>query len=205
MRRVWMGRTWCVAVLSGAVFCTVKGSSQTVSAGVAGDKAELGRRVAELLADPTVARAHWGVMVEGMDGRVLYGLNEGQLFQPASNAKLFTTAAALALLGGEMRFETQVFAEGTVDGAGVLAGDLVLFGRGEPNLSGRELPYVPPAERAKPVKSTPPVPGPDPLRYLGELADKVAASGSEAGDRGCRGRRHVVSLGAVCSRLGNRR
>jgi serine-type D-Ala-D-Ala carboxypeptidase/endopeptidase (penicillin-binding protein 4) len=54
----------------------------------------------------------------------------------ASNAKLLTTAAALAELGPEYRFETQILVRGEV-GDGVLRGDVAVVGSGDPNLSGR--------------------------------------------------------------------
>ena len=37
-------------------------------------------------------------LVTEMDGTPIYGLDEGKLFRPASNVKLFTTSTALALL-----------------------------------------------------------------------------------------------------------
>ncbi|MCU1324596.1 MAG: D-alanyl-D-alanine carboxypeptidase/D-alanyl-D-alanine-endopeptidase [Acidobacteriaceae bacterium] len=104
-------------------------------------------------------------------------MNEAQFFQPASNAKLFTTATALALLGGGTTFETQVLARGIFHGADKLTGDVVLVGSGDANLSGRELPYVPPALRPKRQPGAPPLPEPDSLRYLAEMADQVAATG----------------------------
>ncbi len=132
----------------------------------------LGNQIAALLADPAVARDHWGILVTTLDGKPLFSLNEAQLFQPASNAKLFTTAAAMALLRPETTFETRVVAHGTLTSPQTLEGDLYLVGSGEGNLSGRALPYVPPG--TQPGK--PPAPT-DPLRYLGELADQVAATG----------------------------
>lgn len=129
-------------------------------------------QVASLLADPAVAQAHWGIDVTRMDGTPIYAMNEGQLFQPASNAKLFTTAAAMALLGPETTYETKIVGRGVFNSAARLKGDLVLVGAGDANLSGRTIPYVAPA-----LRPNPPLPAPAPLRYLEEMADQVAATG----------------------------
>ncbi len=137
----------------------------------------LAREIGTLLAEPAVSRAHWGIMVTAMDGTPIYSLNEGQLFQPASNTKLFTTAAAMALLGPKATFETKVVAKGVFGGVETLTGDLVLVGSGDANLSGREIPYVAPALRPKVEKGAAPVPEVNPLRYLAEMADQVAATG----------------------------
>ncbi len=147
------------------------------------DKAKaLAREIDALLADPAVARAHWGIVVTAMDGSPIYSLNDGQLFQPASNAKLFTTAAAIALLGANTTFETRVVAKGVLDDTGRLRGDLYLVGDGDANLSGREIPYVAPSQRPKVAPGAPPVPEPNPLRYLEELADQVVKSGIKVVD-----------------------
>ncbi len=134
-----------------------------------------------MVAEPAVARAHWGVMAALMDGTpggaAVCGINEGQFFQPASNTKLFTTAAAMALLGPEARFQTRVFAKGRREAGGRLSGDIVIVGGGEANLSGREVPYVSPGLRPKLAPGAPPLPEADPLRYMAEMADRVAASG----------------------------
>lgn len=129
-------------------------------------------QIAKLLADPAVSQAHWGIAVTTIEGKPIYALNEGQLFQPASNNKLFTTAAALALLGPQTTYETKIVGKGVFDGAAKLTGDLVLVGAGDANLSGRALPYISPANR--PV---PPPTAPKPLRYLEQMADQVANTG----------------------------
>jgi D-alanyl-D-alanine carboxypeptidase len=68
------------------------------------------------------------VMVVGADsGQVVYTRDAEQLLKPASNTKLFTTAAAFARLGEEHRHQTRVFATAAPSG-GVIDGDLVLFG-----------------------------------------------------------------------------
>ena len=133
----------------------------------------LDQQIAALVADPAVARAHWGVMVTTLDGKPIYALNEGQLFQPASNAKLFTTVMAMALLGEDERFETQAVASGEIDKQGVLHGDLKLVGGGDASFGTQDLPYLPPAQRPK---ATPPA-APTVIADIEELADKVYATG----------------------------
>ena len=130
----------------------------------------LGTKIEALLADPAVSRAHWGIAVTTLDGKPLYGHDEGKLFRPASNAKLFTTTAAMALLGPETTFETRV--HGKLDEAtGVVNGDLVIAGGGDANLGAEDLPYVAPAQRPKEKSKTPA------LRDLESLADQLAARG----------------------------
>ena len=130
-----------------------------------------------LTEDPAVASAHWGVSVTMLDGTSLCALNERQLFRPASNAKLFTLTAALALLGPERTFATRV--TGRLDPAtGIVAGDLTLVGGGDANLDSRDLPYLAPAQR--PAGSHPALAFHD----LDELAAQLVAQGvrSVAGD-----------------------
>ena len=79
--------------------------------------------------------------IEELDtGNVVYSHDADRLFTPASNTKLFTTAAALALIGPDYRFRTTVESATAPDKYGRLSGDLVLVGRGDPNLSGRSAP-----------------------------------------------------------------
>jgi serine-type D-Ala-D-Ala carboxypeptidase/endopeptidase (penicillin-binding protein 4) len=173
----------CVFVLG----CVPVGLAQTqgvdcdgavvLKAGRSGLCTPLAQAIDGLLAGPAVVRDHWGIAVTAMDGAPIYSLNEGQLFQPASNAKLFTTTAAMALLGPKTTFETKIVARGVMDGTSALKGDLVLVGGGDANLSGREIPYVEPALRPKPVPGAPPLPAVNPLRYLEAMADQVAATG----------------------------
>jgi serine-type D-Ala-D-Ala carboxypeptidase/endopeptidase (penicillin-binding protein 4) len=176
-----------VACCAFALVCVPFGWAQTTSvgcdgavvskAGRSGPCTELAQKIAALLGEPPVARDHWGIVVTAMDGSPIYSLNEGQLFQPASNTKLFTTAAALALLGPGRTFETKIVAKGVMEGTSALKGNLVLVGGGDANLSGREIPYVPPAMRPKVEKGAAPLPEINPLRYLEAMADQVAATG----------------------------
>jgi D-alanyl-D-alanine carboxypeptidase/D-alanyl-D-alanine-endopeptidase (penicillin-binding protein 4) len=86
------------------------------------------------ITDPLLSGVKIGILVVEIEsGKVLYARNEGGLFNPASNVKLFTTAAALALLGPEYRWKTVVYSDVPVTG-GELKGDLYLKGFGDPTL-----------------------------------------------------------------------
>src|SRR5579859_121264 len=80
-------------------------------------------------------RATWGALVVSLTrGDTLFSWNADRRFVPASNAKLFTTAAALHYLGADYRFPTVLFADGPVSN-GELYGDLVLYGTGDPTFA----------------------------------------------------------------------
>lgn len=74
------------------------------------------------------------VVVDAESGEVVCAQAADTPRPLASNTKLFTTAAALSLLGPETRIPTKVMTDGTVDAAGVLHGSLYLQGGGDPTL-----------------------------------------------------------------------
>jgi serine-type D-Ala-D-Ala carboxypeptidase/endopeptidase (penicillin-binding protein 4) len=79
--------------------------------------------------------AHWGILiVDPTRGETLYTRNADKLFMPASNQKIITGSVALAQLGPEYRWTTTLFARGPIR-RGVLDGDLVVRGDGDPSIS----------------------------------------------------------------------
>lgn len=119
--------------------------------------APLAVRIARILAQPPAKDAFWGIEIRDVNtGKLLFSQNAGHFFVPASNTKLFTTALALSRLGSGYQFHTRVIRSGR---------DLVLIGAGDPNLSGRTLPYDPQS------------PDPAPLAAINQLADQIVARG----------------------------
>lgn len=86
-----------------------------------------------------ITGADWGyLVVDAETGDILESRNPDQAFPPASTAKLPTMIAALGILGPTYRFTTQLLARGTLKG-GVLNGDLILTGDGDPLLTSGDL------------------------------------------------------------------
>jgi D-alanyl-D-alanine carboxypeptidase/D-alanyl-D-alanine-endopeptidase (penicillin-binding protein 4) len=109
-------------------------------------QAWLKARLDALFSAPALAGAKISVaVVDAESGKAIYGRNEKTGLNAASNVKLVTTAAALALLGPEFRWKTAVLTQAPVEGgravnaAGDLQGDLILRASGDPTLGPQDL------------------------------------------------------------------
>lgn len=86
---------------------------------------------------PGVQRAAWGVAVHSIDrNERLFELNPRTLLVPASVGKLVAVATAVGAVGWDYRFETTLRATGPIID-GVLQGDLVVVGSGDPAIGAR--------------------------------------------------------------------
>lgn len=97
------------------------------------ERAQLRATMEQILTRPALLRARVGVHVVAVDtGEVVFSHEGEELLNPASNVKLFTSAAALARLGPEYRFATE-FACIEMPKKGVCP-KLYIRGRGDPSL-----------------------------------------------------------------------
>ena len=94
------------------------------------------RQLDALLDAPPFDRSLWGVALVDGRGKLLYGRNADKLFIPASNTKLVVSSVAAALFPPDFTVPTSVYAGGQI-AEGVLQGDLVLYGRGDPTFGRR--------------------------------------------------------------------
>ena len=123
-----------------------------------GARAALRQAIDSMVGTPQFRNAHWGILVVNpATGDTLYSHNAGKLFMPASNQKILTGAVAMAQLGPDYRWRTTFAARGPVRD-GVLDGDLVIEGRGDPTVSDK-------------------MRGGDAMSALREIADSLRAHG----------------------------
>ncbi len=119
-----------------------------------------------MLEFPAVQRGHIGFkFIDLANKAVLAERDASEFFVPASNTKLYTTALALVRLGPNYRFQTELRTSAAWTPGQTSLRDLEIIGGGDPNLSGRVLPYTVDAK-----------PG-DPLAPLRDLAKKLADAG----------------------------
>src|ERR1700676_2470604 len=171
--------SWKCATVSAVVFCGLfldasaslaqkkknRHSGSAATAAAATSRFE--KRVDALLGAEPSSKGEWGLLIADAEtGETLYEQNAAKYFVPASNMKLFTTALALDKLGPEFRFHTTVESTGVITPEGELSADLVLVGRGDPNLSNRKFPFNLKEEFDGP-----------PEKVLAELADALVANG----------------------------
>jgi serine-type D-Ala-D-Ala carboxypeptidase/endopeptidase (penicillin-binding protein 4) len=99
--------------------------------------------------DPALRNASFSYCVMDVrSGSVVAEYNSAASLAPASTLKIITTGAALGLLGPKYRYRTEICYTGKLDStSGVLHGDIVVMGCGDPTLGsehfGSENPAVP--------------------------------------------------------------
>src|SRR6185312_6454659 len=117
-------------------------------------------------ASPHLRRGHIGFEFADADtGELLAAQGADQFFTPASNTKLYTTSLALERLGVNYQFKTSVRTTAKVMPGETDIPDVTLIGGGDPNLSGRILPFSQDAHDN------------DPLAAIDKLADQIAQWG----------------------------
>jgi D-alanyl-D-alanine carboxypeptidase/D-alanyl-D-alanine-endopeptidase (penicillin-binding protein 4) len=100
--------------------------------------AELQERLKNHVSQTQFDAATWGVKVISLDtGKTLFEHDAQKLFSPASNSKLYSIALALDRLGPDYRIKTSLYAASRPSRSGVLKGDLILYGRGDPTIKSR--------------------------------------------------------------------
>src|SRR5215813_5334410 len=133
---------WCAALVSFSLTLSA-GRSQTSTPPAQTSAppttlSQLQEHLADHIGDPKFAAAIWGVKIVSLDsGKTLFESNPQKLLSPASNSKLYTIALALDRLGANGRIKTSLYAKARPRNDGVLAGDLIVYGRGDPTLNAR--------------------------------------------------------------------
>ena len=111
-------------------------ASANASGTTTGRAPEIEAAVRALVRDRALKDAQIGVVIMDADnGDILAQSGEHTVLNPASNAKLYTAAAALAMLKATHRYQTTL--SGSVKSGGV--SNLVLRGHGDPSLRSRDL------------------------------------------------------------------
>jgi len=99
------------------------------------DLANLRVELAKHVSQEKFRGAQWGIKVISLaSGASVFEHNADKLLKPASTAKLFTGALALDVLGADFRIQTSIYAS-SKPLKGILSGDLIVFGRGDPSFS----------------------------------------------------------------------
>ena len=105
----------------------------TAPVGAAALSSDLGRMLSA-----KTRNGQWGVMVVSLSrGDTLFAASPDAPMVPASTMKTFTAALALERLGPDHAFSTDVLRDGALGPDGVVHGNMILRGDGDPALSSR--------------------------------------------------------------------
>lgn len=105
---------------------------------VAATVPDLQKELAAHVNDARFGGATWGVKIVSLDsGVTIFEDHADRLMSPASNAKLYTCAMAIDVLGADYRILTPVYGTAKPGADGTLNGDLIVSGRGDPSWRSR--------------------------------------------------------------------
>ncbi|MGE5701590.1 MAG: D-alanyl-D-alanine carboxypeptidase/D-alanyl-D-alanine-endopeptidase [Clostridia bacterium] len=96
------------------------------------------RKLQELICELEQQGISVGIMVASLsrdpEKAILFAHDANRLMVPASNTKLVTSSAALRLLGEDYRYQTEIYTTGGVSDEGIVSGDLIVKGYGDPSI-----------------------------------------------------------------------
>ena len=96
--------------------------------------------IQQLMKDPSLKNASVGIcVIDVKSGKILAKHDADRSLIPASSLKVVTTATALAILGPDYTFKTDLEYNGLLDKQGVLKGNLFLKGYGDPTFGSNQL------------------------------------------------------------------
>ncbi len=116
-------------------------SNTIVLAQISKDKEEiceskLAENIEKIVNSDEQKKVFWGISIKNLNTKKnLYQLNADKNFIPASNLKLFITAAALLKFGEDYRIATPVYITGNIPNLTTLT----IVGKGDPNLTDKDL------------------------------------------------------------------
>lgn len=120
-----MKKTITLSLLVLLVFCS---NAQNI-------KSKIEQSFTTFLAQPALKNGMATLVVtDTEDGNIIYEKNSQIGLPTASTLKVITSITALDLLGSNYTYKTQLYHTGTIDSLGILHGDIVIKGSGDPTL-----------------------------------------------------------------------
>jgi len=115
---------------------TIPDSTKKISNGQIHAVKQLQEDIDAILSAPELINATVGMSVINLEsGETFYKRNANTSLIPASTMKMFTTAAALELLGPDFTYTTRLYFDGEIKHSGELDGDLIIRASGDPSMS----------------------------------------------------------------------
>lgn len=95
--------------------------------------------IEKLKIDSALQHASWGIcIIDNSNGNILVDKDKSVSLIPASSTKTITTSSALALLGADYTYKTQVYYDGQIQNH-ILKGNIIIEGSGDPTIGSSKM------------------------------------------------------------------